>query len=103
VQENGGGPLAAVFAAPGRYVQGRGAIARLGGVLEQLGSERPLILGDPIVEEIMGDALKSVSGATRVKVVVDITAPIVSDSMAVDRDDQAYQRRISSGVRRRYS
>lgn len=61
------GPLAAVFAAPGRYIQGRGAIGRLEGVLEQLDSERPLIVRDPIVEEIMGEALKGLSGATHVE------------------------------------
>ena len=66
MHENGG-PLAAVFAAPGKYIQGRGAIQRLGESLEQLGSERPLILGDPIVPEIMGDALDGVSGAVNVE------------------------------------
>jgi glycerol dehydrogenase len=65
--ESNGGPLAAVFAAPGKYIQGRGAIERLGEVLGQLGAERPLILGDPIVDEIMGDVLDNVSGATRVE------------------------------------
>ena len=50
MQADGSGPLAAVFAAPGRYIQGRGAIDRLGGVLEQLKSEKPLIVRDPIVE-----------------------------------------------------
>ena len=65
--ESNGGPLATVFAAPGKYIQGRGAIERLGEVIGQLGAERPLILGDPIVEEIMGDALEAISGATRVE------------------------------------
>ena len=57
------GPVAAAFAAPGRYIQGRGAIYRIGEVLEQLGSSKPLILLDPMVKEIVGDALESVSGA----------------------------------------
>jgi glycerol dehydrogenase len=57
------GPIAAAFAAPGRYIQGRGAIYRIGEVLEQLGSSKPLILLDPMVKEIVGDALESVSGA----------------------------------------
>jgi glycerol dehydrogenase len=65
--ESNGGPLAAVFAAPGKYIQGRGAVERLGAVLEQLGSASPLILGDPIVAEIMGGALDGISGATRVE------------------------------------
>jgi glycerol dehydrogenase len=47
MHENGGRPLAAVFASPGRYIQGAGAVGRIGGVLEGLGSTRPLILGDP--------------------------------------------------------
>ena len=52
--ENGAGPVAAAFAAPGRYIQGRGAIERLGEVLEQLGSSKPLILRDPVVKEDRG-------------------------------------------------
>ena len=51
-----------MFAAPGRYIQGRGAIDRLGEVLEQLKSEKPLIVRDPIVEEIMGEALGGLPG-----------------------------------------
>ena len=66
MHENGGRPLAAVFASPGRYIQGTGAVGRIKGVLEGLGSTRPLILGDPIVDEIMGGALDGISGATRV-------------------------------------
>ena len=38
MHENGGRPLAAVFASPGRYIQGAGAVGRIGGVLEELGS-----------------------------------------------------------------
>ncbi len=64
--ETNGGPLSAVFAAPGKYIQGRGAIGRLGEVLEQLGSSSPLILQDPIVPEIMGDGLEGIRGATPV-------------------------------------
>ena len=67
MSENGGRPLAAVFASPGRYIQGAGAAGRIGEVLEQIGSARPLILGDPIVEEIMGGTLDGISGATRVE------------------------------------
>ena len=62
MQDNGGRPLAAVFAAPGKYIQGAGAVGRIGEVLDQLGSTRPLILGDPIVGEIMGDSLDDISG-----------------------------------------
>ena len=67
MEKNGGGPLAAVFAAPGKYIQGRGAVSRLGEVLEQLGSGSPLVLGDPIVSEIMGDELDALSGAKRIE------------------------------------
>jgi glycerol dehydrogenase len=62
--ENGAGPAATVFAAPGRYVQGRGAISGLGDELKQLGSERPLILRDGALVEILGDI--SVQGAVTV-------------------------------------
>ena len=67
MQENGSGPLAKVFAAPGRYVQGRGAIGRLGEILEQLGSEKPLILEDPVVREIVGEDLDRIPGAEHVE------------------------------------
>ena len=39
--ESNGGPLAAVFAAPGKYIQGRGAVERLDAVLAQLGRPTP--------------------------------------------------------------
>ena len=61
------GPMATVFAAPGKYIQGRGATGRLGEVLKLLGSEKPLVLSDPVVDEIMGDALEELAGATRVE------------------------------------
>src|SRR5919107_3109409 len=35
----------------------------IGEVLEQLGSSKPLILLDPMVKEIVGDAIESISGA----------------------------------------
>ena len=55
------GEVAAAFAAPGRYIPGRGAIHRIGEVLEQSGSSKPLILLDPMVKEIVGDALEKAS------------------------------------------
>ncbi|MGB3633298.1 MAG: hypothetical protein WA982_04610, partial [Rubrobacteraceae bacterium] len=67
MQSNGGGPLATVFAAPGRYVQGRGAIGRLAEIVEQLGSAKPLVLYDPIAREILGDDLGGLSGAENVE------------------------------------
>ncbi len=67
MHENDGRPLAAVFASPGRYIQGAGAAGRIGEVLEQLGSTRPLILDDPIVDEIMGATLDEIPGDSRVE------------------------------------
>ena len=58
------GPMATVFAAPGKYTQRRGATGRLGEVLELLGSDNPLVLSEPVVEEIMGDALEGLAGVT---------------------------------------
>lgn len=55
--------MAAVFTAPGRYVQGRGALAKVGEVLGQVGAERPLVLRDPGVKEVLGDALERIPGA----------------------------------------
>ena len=66
MHENGGRPLTTVFAAPGKYIQGAGAAGRIGEVLEEIGSTGPLILADPIVDEVMGGALENISGATRV-------------------------------------
>lgn len=61
--ENGAGSAAMVFAAPGRYIQGSGAVDRLGEVLEQLGAEKPLVLRDAIVTEVMGDVVEGLTGA----------------------------------------
>lgn len=69
MSENGaraGVPEAMVFAAPGRYIQGRGAIHSLGETLRNLGSERPLILQDPRIVGLVGDVLDGVPGAIRV-------------------------------------
>lgn len=63
METNDSGPMVAVFASPGKYVQGRGAIGQLGEVLEQLGVRKPLILRDAVVEEITGDALDGIAGA----------------------------------------
>ena len=52
----------AVFAAPGRYVQGRGAIETLGSELERLKASKPLVLLDPAVREIVGEAVDAVPG-----------------------------------------
>jgi glycerol dehydrogenase len=47
----------AVFGAPGRYVQGPGALATLSSELERQGVALPLVLLDPAVEEVTGPAL----------------------------------------------
>lgn len=57
----------AVFAAPGRYIQGRGAITRLGEVLESLGSNRPLILRDAVVTDVIGEGVEGIAGAFEVE------------------------------------
>lgn len=59
-------PQAMIFAAPGRYVQGRGAIETLASELENLGAKKPLILCDPVVEKAMPDGALDVTGAIRV-------------------------------------
>lgn len=64
--ENGRHPEAMVFAAPGRYIQGQGALGGLGETLGQMGSRRPLILQDPQVVGLVSDTLDSVEGAARV-------------------------------------
>ncbi len=58
-----------VFAAPGRYVQGAGALATLSGELQRQGIERPLVLLDPAVEEVTAPALAALGGAEVVRFV----------------------------------
>jgi glycerol dehydrogenase len=53
----------AVFAAPGRYVQGRGALSTLASELERLEAGAPLVLVDPAVREIVSPAIAAISGA----------------------------------------
>lgn len=53
----------AVFAAPRRYVQGRGALGTLTEELQRLGSSSPLVLLDPAVEEVTRPAVQALSGA----------------------------------------
>ncbi|AHY47016.1 Glycerol dehydrogenase-related enzyme [Rubrobacter radiotolerans] len=68
MSENGrSGPQAMVFAAPGRYVQGRGAVEGLAGELENLGAEKPLVLCDPVAEDVIPSAALEVPGAVRVR------------------------------------
>lgn len=55
-----------VFAAPGRYVQGRGAIRNLSEELDRLDSKKPLILLDAIVKEAVGDEALDIAGAINV-------------------------------------
>nr|WP_240432425.1 glycerol dehydrogenase [Rubrobacter indicoceani] len=58
---------AMVFAAPGRYVQGRGAIGKLTEELENLGAAKPLVLCDPVAEGVMPAGSLDVPGAVRVR------------------------------------
>lgn len=52
----------AVFAAPRRYVQGRGALSTLGAELERLNASTPLVLLDPAVEEVTRPAIDALNG-----------------------------------------
>lgn len=63
VQDTTGGPMPAIFISPRRYVQGRGAINRLGDELTRLGSRKPLILRDAVVAGIVDEKLAGVEGA----------------------------------------
>jgi len=58
-----GEPGLAVFAAPGRYIQGRNALSTLGAELERLKASTPLVLLDPAVREVVGAAVEAVGGA----------------------------------------
>jgi glycerol dehydrogenase len=53
----------AVFAAPGRYVQGRGATGTLGSELERLKVSKPLILLDPGVRDVVGPTFADLQDA----------------------------------------
>ncbi|WP_017574615.1 glycerol dehydrogenase [Nocardiopsis kunsanensis] len=46
-----------VFTSPGRYVQGRGALGRLGTLLGGLGSRRPLVLTDDVVRGLTEEVI----------------------------------------------
>lgn len=50
-------PRLAVFAAPRRYVQGRGALVTLETELERLKASSPLVLLDPAVRDLVGPAV----------------------------------------------
>ncbi|MFP4149375.1 MAG: glycerol dehydrogenase [Nitriliruptoraceae bacterium] len=56
-------PKSAVFAAPGRYIQGVGAIDDLPDWLDRLGLHRPLLLVDPVASDILGDRITGLDGA----------------------------------------
>lgn len=64
--QDNGTPAVMVFAAPGRYVQGRGAVGGLGGELDRLGAKRPLVLRDAVVGEVIGEEALDVSRALHV-------------------------------------
>ncbi|WP_017613498.1 glycerol dehydrogenase [Nocardiopsis salina] len=49
--ENSNSPHVSVFASPGRYVQGRGALSRLGSLVVGFGS-KPLVLADDVVRDL---------------------------------------------------
>lgn len=46
-----------VFTSPGRYVQGRGALGRLGALVSGLGSRRPLVLTDDVVRGLTEEVI----------------------------------------------
>lgn len=56
-------PTSAVFAAPGRYIQGVGAINDLPVWLQRLDLQRPLLLVDPVAADILGDRITGIEGA----------------------------------------
>lgn len=56
-------PTSTVFGAPGRYVQGVGAIDDLPQWLQRLGIERSLLLVDPVAADILGDRITGIDGA----------------------------------------
>lgn len=56
-------PTSSVFAAPGRYVQGVGAIDELPRWLDRMSIERPLLVVDPVAAEILGERITGIEGA----------------------------------------
>src|SRR5690242_19059256 len=76
----------AVFGAPGRDVQGAGALATLGPELQRQGVERPLVLLDPAVEEVTGPALAALSGAELVRFGGECSPGEIDRVAAVARD-----------------
>lgn len=55
--------MTAVFISPRRYLQGRGAINRLGDELTRLEAHHPLVLRDTVVATIVDEKLERIEGA----------------------------------------
>ena len=90
----------AVFAAPGRYIQGRNALSSLGAELERLKATKPLVLLDPAVREVVGPAVESVGGAHVVEFRGECS-PGEIDRVAPRRRRTAPTRSSPSGAARR--
>ena len=56
-------PASTVFGAPGRYIQGVGAIDDLPQWLDRLGIDQPLLLVDPVAADILGERITGIDGA----------------------------------------
>ena len=56
-------PASTVFGAPGRYIQGVGAIHDLPQWLDRLGIDQPLLLVDPVAADILGERITGIDGA----------------------------------------
>ena len=81
--------MLSTFAAPGRYVQGRGAIRSLRGVLELLDTRRPLVLQDAAVAGLLGGLLEDLPGALRVDFGGECSATEIDRVSRVARDGNA--------------
>jgi glycerol dehydrogenase len=79
----------AVFAAPSRYVQGRGAISTLGAEITRLKSSTPLVLIDPAVREAAEPALIAVSNAIVVEFGGECSPGEIDRVAAVAREHHA--------------
>ena len=74
--------MKSVLVAPRKYIQGRGVLAEIGQYLRLLG-EKPLVLWDPCVKEIVGETvLASIAEAGLEVVVVDFEGEATQDERA---------------------
>ncbi len=74
------------FGAPGRYLQGPGAIARLPGLLAEFASRRPLLVADPLVRDLLCQAWPGAGALAWARLEGECTADAIDAVAAAGRE-----------------